>query len=100
MGKHLATQWCISICSAFPCKRNGGRGVGRALIEAAEQRAQQEGAASIEMVVVTSRTNLVAWYEKQGYSRVGDDFPAPWTHVMLDEYAGKVMACNMRKTFS
>lgn len=82
----------LSVPSAY-----GGCGIGRALVKAAEEYALQKGSKAIEMVVVTSRTTLVVWYEKQGFSRTGDDFPAFWTDVIADEHVGSVMACNMRK---
>ncbi|EGD59164.1 GCN5-related N-acetyltransferase [Novosphingobium nitrogenifigens DSM 19370] len=53
-------------------------GIGRALIEAAEQAARREfGASIMEMTVIDRRTELLAWYERRGYVRTGETRPFP-----------------------
>jgi ribosomal protein S18 acetylase RimI-like enzyme len=55
-----------------------GAGVGRRLIQAAENFVRQEwGAHKIEMTVITLRTELLAFYERRGYRRTGVIKPFP-----------------------
>jgi GNAT superfamily N-acetyltransferase len=55
-----------------------GSGLGRALVEAAEQRCRAAGCAALEIDVVDLRTELPAFYEKFGLRPVGTaPFPAP-----------------------
>ena len=54
------------------------RGLGRQLIEAAEQTARSEfGAAVIEMTVIAQRAELIAYYERRGYAQTGEMRPFP-----------------------
>ncbi|MGE3403913.1 MAG: GNAT family N-acetyltransferase, partial [Vicinamibacterales bacterium] len=56
-----------------------GRGVGRALLREAERLAASELAATtMRMTVIALRTELVAWYERQGYRRTGEREPFPY----------------------
>lgn len=55
-------------------------GLGRQLIAAAETLAREAFAATIiEMTVIESRAELIAYYERRGYARTGErrDFPIP-----------------------
>ncbi|PZU08710.1 GNAT family N-acetyltransferase [Sphingomonas sp.] len=55
-------------------------GLGRALIAAAESEAQATfRAATMEMTVIDSRAELIAYYERRGYGRTGERraFPIP-----------------------
>lgn len=56
-----------------------GRGVGRALLREAERLAASELAATtMRMTVIAQRTELVAWYERQGYRQTGEREPFPY----------------------
>lgn len=46
-------------------------GLGRVLLEGAEQFARQHGATRMELTVVQLRDTLMAWYERRGYRRTG-----------------------------
>jgi ribosomal protein S18 acetylase RimI-like enzyme len=53
-------------------------GLGRRLIDAAETLARETfGAATMEMTVIENRTELIAYYERRGYTRTAErrDFP-------------------------
>jgi len=55
-------------------------GIGRALISAAERAAARcFGASRIEMTVIDSRAELIAYYVRRGYAVTGErrDFPLP-----------------------
>jgi ribosomal protein S18 acetylase RimI-like enzyme len=60
-------------------------GVGRALLAAAESMARSEWhAATLEMTVIAQRSELIAWYQRRGYSLTGETRPFPYE----DERAG------------
>jgi ribosomal protein S18 acetylase RimI-like enzyme len=55
-------------------------GIGKALMAAAESTGRHVFAADrIEMTVIDRRTELIAWYERHGYTRSGElrPFPVP-----------------------
>lgn len=52
-------------------------GLGRRLLDAAEDHARALGLAAMEMTVIDSRTSLIAWYERRGYARTGETRPFP-----------------------
>lgn len=52
-------------------------GLGRRLLDAAEDHARRLGAQAMEMTVIDSRLALIAWYERRGYARTGETRPFP-----------------------
>ncbi|SDD26806.1 Acetyltransferase (GNAT) domain-containing protein [Mucilaginibacter pineti] len=52
-----------------------GKGVGRALLVAAEDVASQLGLHTITMTVIRSRKELISWYERRGYTFTGEIQP-------------------------
>jgi ribosomal protein S18 acetylase RimI-like enzyme len=54
-------------------------GLGRQLLAQAEAHARQAGCRIIKMSVLAQRTELLAWYERQGYHRTGASEPFPAT---------------------
>jgi len=52
-------------------------GLGRRLLDAAEDHARGAGIAAMEMTVIDSRDALIAWYERRGYIRTGETRPFP-----------------------
>jgi ribosomal protein S18 acetylase RimI-like enzyme len=52
-------------------------GLGRRLLDAAENHARNLGIAAMEMTVIDSRDALIAWYERRGYARTGETRPFP-----------------------
>jgi len=57
-------------------------GLGKRLVEAAEQIAREQFAVrAMEMTVIEQRTELIAYYERRGYAASGErrDFPIPMT---------------------
>jgi ribosomal protein S18 acetylase RimI-like enzyme len=53
------------------------RGLGRQLLEAAEQVARERSCRRITMTVIPQRTELIAWYERRGYCATGETQPFP-----------------------
>ena len=54
-----------------------GKGIGKKLLAAADEYAGKHNCSSIYMTVITVRTDLIAWYEKNGYQKTGRVLPFP-----------------------
>ncbi len=52
-------------------------GIGRQLLNAAEQYARDRQCRAITMTVIPQRHELLAWYERRGYQRTGAVHPFP-----------------------
>lgn len=50
-------------------------GLGRQLLQAAEGYARSINYHTITMTVITTRTELLEWYERRGYSKTGEIIP-------------------------
>jgi ribosomal protein S18 acetylase RimI-like enzyme len=56
-----------------------GARLGRQLLETAERWAIEHWASrSMQMTVIVQRTELIAWYERRGYTRTGERRPFPY----------------------
>jgi ribosomal protein S18 acetylase RimI-like enzyme len=53
-------------------------GLGRALLTKAEDYVRKQGAARVQMTVISLRHSLIAWYERRGYRRTGASEPFPY----------------------
>jgi ribosomal protein S18 acetylase RimI-like enzyme len=82
----------LGMLCVLPTLQSGG--LGRRLLDAAEDLARAEGIAAMEMTVIDSRDSLIAWYERRGYARTGErrPFPVlrdpPITFVVLEKPLG------------
>jgi GNAT superfamily N-acetyltransferase len=66
----------LGLLSVHPDAQAGG--LGRHLIAAAEHHAADVfGARMMEMTVIQQRPELIAWYERRGYRRTGEQRPFP-----------------------
>lgn len=72
--KSAALAYLGMLCVA-PELQSGG--LGRRLLDAAEDHARALGMAAMEMTVIDSRASLIAWYERCGYLRTGETRPFP-----------------------
>lgn len=54
-----------------------GKGIGKKLLNAADEYAREQNCSTIFMTVITVREELIAWYEKNGYQRTGNVLPFP-----------------------
>ncbi|WP_375443662.1 GNAT family N-acetyltransferase [uncultured Fibrella sp.] len=52
-------------------------GIGRQLLEAAEQLARDRNCRAVTMTVIPQRHELLAWYERRGFQRTGAVHPFP-----------------------
>jgi N-acetylglutamate synthase-like GNAT family acetyltransferase len=55
-----------------------GGGVGTRLLVAAEELALEHGAKRVEMTVIASRSELIAFYLRRGYVETGETRPFPY----------------------
>jgi N-acetylglutamate synthase-like GNAT family acetyltransferase len=55
-----------------------GGGVGSRLLVAAEELAVEHGAKRVEMTVIASRTELIDFYLRRGYTETGETRPFPY----------------------
>ena len=63
-----------------------GSQFGRHLLAAAERYVRKEfGSKAIEMTVISQREELVAWYERRGYARTGEERPFPYEDATLGQ---------------
>ena len=52
-----------------------GKGIGKALLAAAEEQASKLGCHTIYMTVISVRAELIAWYERHVYKNTGEKKP-------------------------
>ena len=69
----------LGMLSVDPERQAGG--LGRRLVRAAEDAASRFGADRMEMTVIHSRGELIAWYERLGYAVTGERRPFPMDDV-------------------
>lgn len=68
----------IGLVTVDPQRQAGG--LGRRLLDAAEEAARTRFAATrAEMTVIDGRDELIAWYERRGYRLTGERRPFPVT---------------------
>ena len=67
----------LSMLAVAPAAQ--AHGLGRLLLAQADDHAYRAGCATITMSVLAQRTELLAWYERQGYHRTGASEPFPDT---------------------
>lgn len=72
--KDAALGYLGMLC-VLPTLQSGG--LGRRLLDAAEDLARARGIAAMEMTVIDSRAELIGWYERRGYAFTGERRPFP-----------------------
>ena len=82
--------WGLGLLTIRPDLQN--RQLGRALLTAAEDFAEERGAHRIHMTVVNVRQALIAWYERRGYALTGESQPFPYG----DERFGRPLRDDLR----
>jgi GNAT superfamily N-acetyltransferase len=68
--------WYLGALSIDPRLQNCG--LGRRVLNAAEEWAVGEGARVIRLKVVNARDTLIAWYVRRGYRLTGEALPFPY----------------------
>jgi ribosomal protein S18 acetylase RimI-like enzyme len=68
--------WYVGMVTVSPLRQDGG--LGRTMLEAAENYARERGGKTMEMTVISVRDTLIAWYERRGYGLTGKTEPFPY----------------------
>ena len=55
-----------------------GGGIGKEMMAASEKLAKEENCIAVYMQVIKGRTELIEWYERQGYHDTGERKPFPY----------------------
>ncbi|MET3980794.1 ribosomal protein S18 acetylase RimI-like enzyme [Mucilaginibacter sp. UYP25] len=63
----------LGMLTVSPTLQAGG--LGRKLLQAAEDYARSINFHTIAMTVITTRTELLEWYERRGYAKTGEIIP-------------------------
>lgn len=53
------------------------QGIGKEIVNVAEEYAKQQGCSSVVMTVITVRHELIKWYERRGYHQTQEKRPFP-----------------------
>ena len=85
------TELYLGMLTISPELQNAG--LGKKLLQAAENVAQTLNLPKISMTVITIREELIAWYQRNGYSDTGkrESFPAEFNDVVLHHEALEFM---------
>lgn len=75
-GQSGALACLIGMVAVHPSQQD--RGLGRIMLERAEQEALDRGIGLARMSVVSVRDSLIAWYERRGYRRTGETEAFPY----------------------
>jgi ribosomal protein S18 acetylase RimI-like enzyme len=68
--------WHLGLLAVRPDLQ--ARRLGRQVLAAAEAVIDRMGGSTIRMGVINLRENLIAWYERRGYRRTGEEEPFPY----------------------
>lgn len=52
-------------------------GIGKKILQAAEEYAAQQNCDAVEMTVISVRNELIEWYQRRGYNDTGERSPFP-----------------------
>jgi GNAT superfamily N-acetyltransferase len=75
--EHRGTTAYFGMFSVRPALQGGG--LGRTVLNWAESFARDEwGVGEMEMTVIEQRADLIAWYERRGFTRTGEYSPFPY----------------------
>lgn len=75
--------WMIGMVTVDPERQDGG--LGRKLLEAAEDHARAHGGKTGKMTVIEGRDTLIAWYARRGYAATGDHEPFPYDDLRFGQ---------------
>lgn len=70
------STWYLGSLATEPDRQNTG--LGKALLDAAEQWIKLRGGNRVRMTVVNVRDTLIAWYMRRGYHTTGETEPFPY----------------------
>lgn len=73
--KKNADQLYLGMLTVCPGMQN--LGIGKKLLQASEELAAVEKCVSVQMTVITNRTELIDWYKRNGFAETGERQPFP-----------------------
>ena len=76
LGRSGTPACLIGMLAVHPARQDCG--LGRVMLERAEQEALDRGVTLARMSVVSVRDSLIAWYERRGYRRTGETEAFPY----------------------
>lgn len=65
----------LGMLTVAPDKQS--KGIGKKLLQAAEEYAETQDCTSITITVISLRKELITWYERRGYKATGETKPFP-----------------------
>ena len=65
----------LGMLTVSPCIQ--AQGIGKEIVNVAEEYARQQGCSSVVMTVITVRHELIKWYERRGYHQTEEKRPFP-----------------------
>ncbi|MEO6528388.1 MAG: GNAT family N-acetyltransferase [Gemmatimonadaceae bacterium] len=83
-------RWHLGMLTVRPDLQN--RQLGRTLLGEAEKFGVARGARWMRLSVINIRDTLIAWYERRGYCRTGEEVPFPYG----DERFGQALRDDLR----
>jgi ribosomal protein S18 acetylase RimI-like enzyme len=72
LEKH-GSQLYLGMFAVDPEVQN--KGIGRKILQGAEEEARKQDCNSIDMTVISERSELIEWYKRNGYVQVGGKVP-------------------------
>ncbi|RVT94575.1 GNAT family N-acetyltransferase [Sphingomonas crocodyli] len=81
--------WYLGLLTVRPDLQAGG--IGRRLLEGAEDAARALGGRTMRMTVVHIRDTLIAWYQRRGYALTGETLPFPYGDPPRDDLSFVVL---------
>jgi ribosomal protein S18 acetylase RimI-like enzyme len=78
-----AESWYLGMLTVRPDLQDSG--LGRTLLGEAEAFAAARGARRMKLSVFSIRDTLIAWYERRGYRRTGEELPFPYGDARFGE---------------
>lgn len=69
------TKMYLGMLTVSPLQQ--AKGIGKKLLSASEKYANEQKYSIVEMTVISVRTELITWYEKNGYYKTGETKPFP-----------------------
>lgn len=75
-------------------------GIGRLLLQGAEEHAKHLHCNKINITVIEDRTELIAWYQRRGYVITGKKFPFPVEYHKYGQPLKEIILIEMKKNIS
>lgn len=85
----------LGMLAVNPESQDGG--IGRLLLQGAEEHARKLNCNKINITVIEDRTELIAWYQRRGYVATGRKFPFPAEYHKYGKPLKEIILIEMEK---